>query len=75
MLDQILTTARTAVSDINNFLKTNAEICMDLMKRIDPQAAKSTDNESDFSNLNQLIALFDPGLKDYDPRFFMEENY
>lgn len=75
MLDQILHTARTAVSDINNFLKTNAEICLDLMKRIDPQSAIYSENGAENNNFNPFMALIDPGLGEYDPRLFLEENY
>jgi hypothetical protein len=79
MLNQFLNTARTAVNDINNFLKTNAEICVDFMMRLDSQAgafdAIKADSNASYSRIAAVAEQMDGQWQDMDPRFFLEENY
>lgn len=76
MLHQFLHTAKTAVNDINNFLKSNGEICMDLMMRLDFQAGITNEPVSESApNLNPVVAFADSTWQEMDPRFFLEENY
>jgi hypothetical protein len=79
MLNQFLHTARLAVSDINNFLKTNAEICLDFMMRLDKQTVRLDDIKADVNaSYNRIVAVaenMDFSSQELDPRFFLEENY
>jgi hypothetical protein len=76
MLHQFLHTAKTAVTDINNFLKSNAEICMDLMMRLDFQAGTmNVAGPETAPEFNPAVALAETGWQEMDPRFFLEENY
>jgi len=79
MLNHFLHTARTAVNDINNFLKTNAEICMDMMMRLDMQSGALDDVQADSnSSYNRIVAVaekMDSQWQEMDPRLFLEENY
>jgi hypothetical protein len=79
MLNQFLHTARVAVNDINNYLKTNAEICLDFMMRLDMQAgtldAIKADANASYNRIAAVAEKMDVQWQDMDPRFFLEENY
>ena len=79
MLNHFLHTARIAVNDINNFLKTNAEICMDMMMRLDMQSGALDEVQADSnSSYNRIVAVaekMDSQWQEMDPRLFLEENY
>ena len=79
MLNHFLHTARIAVNDINNFLKTNAEICMDMMMRLDMQSGAldevQADSNSSYSRIVAVAEKMDSQWQEMDPRLFLEENY
>ena len=77
MFNQFLSTAKAAVSDINNYLKTNAEICMDFMLRLNGQASSVENVEVDFS-LNPVATVskkYELGFTDQENFGCLEENY
>jgi hypothetical protein len=79
MLNHFLNTARTAVNDINNYLKTNAEICLDFMIRLENQTGvfdeKKSDVNASYSRIMAIADNADVAWNETDPRFYLEENY
>ncbi|HYC39990.1 MAG TPA: hypothetical protein VEB63_05820 [Chitinophagaceae bacterium] len=79
MLNHFLHSARTAVHDINNYLKSNAEICMDFMIRINGQAAALETVEIDpVTSHNRMAAVsrkYELGYGDLENFGCFEENY
>ena len=79
MLNQILNTAKAAVNDINNHLKSNAEICMDFMLRLNGQAnsleTAETDPVASYSLMATISKKYELGYSDLENFGCLEENY
>ena len=79
MLNQILDSAKAAVNDINNYLKSNAEICMDFMFRLNGQASSlesaETDPVASYSRMAAISQKYELGYSDLENFGCLEENY
>jgi len=75
MLNQIIHTAKAAVNDINNYLKTNAEICMDFMHRLNSQVNSFETTEMEQGGVFQRLAAIDIGMGETENYGCFEENY
>jgi hypothetical protein len=79
MLNQILHSAKAAVNDINNYLKSNADICKDFMLRLNGQASSFETGETDpvasFSRMATISTKYELGYSDLENFGCLEENY
>ena len=79
MLNQIFNSAKAAVTDINNHLKSNAEICMDFMLRLNGQASSLETAEPDpvasYSRMATISNKYELGYTDLENFGCLEENY
>jgi hypothetical protein len=77
MFNHFLTNAREKVNEINNYVKSNAEICMDFMMRLNV-TNNSEMRTSPGIAYQQLLALgdkMDLSSQEIDSYIFAEENY
>ena len=79
MKERLLFRPTVQVSDINNFLKTDSEICMDFKFRLNAQAGTIKETQaSPSASYNRLVAVvkkMDVHWQEMETLSFLEENY
>lgn len=69
----------SVVNDINNYLKTNTEICMDFKMRMNSQASAIDDTQANpnasYNRISAIVKKMEIQWQDLDSYAYLEENY